>query len=347
MNPARLGARTTATAIVDRLAAPNAAGPDGWWNQSLAKGAAGVALLHIEYAHTGRAGWDTAHAWLAAATQENVSVGANAGLFFGAPAVAFALQAASGGQGRYERALATLDAGIVAMARRRLAAAHARLDRAERPRFAEWDLIYGLTGVGAYLLRRDRHGDVLRQVLAYLVRLSEPAPANGENIPGWWADTDPAGKLSRAFDGGHGNLGMAHGISGPLALLSLAMRRGIVVDGHIDAISRICSWLDTWRQDYDSGSWWPQWITREERRSGRIKQLRPLRPSWCYGTPGLARAQQLAGIATGDQARQHLAPKRCSTASSISANSAKSRTTAYATAGRDCSKPPGASTRTR
>jgi hypothetical protein len=33
----------------------------------------------------------------------------------------------------------------------------------------------------------------------------------------------------------------------------------------------------------------------------------PARPSWCYGTPGLARAQQLAGLALPDPARQEMA----------------------------------------
>src|SRR5699024_1154281 len=33
----------------------------------------------------------------------------------------------------------------------------------------------------------------------------------------------------------------------------------------------------------------------------------PPRPSWCYGTPGLARAQQLAGLALGDADRQRMA----------------------------------------
>ncbi len=32
-----------------------------------------------------------------------------------------------------------------------------------------------------------------------------------------------------------------------------------------------------------------------------------MRPSWCYGTPGLARAQQLAGQVTGYHARQQAA----------------------------------------
>jgi class I lanthipeptide synthase len=95
--------------------------------------------------------------------------------------------------------------------------------------------------------------------------------------------------------------------AGPLALLALARRQGIIVDGHLEAIGRICAWLDTWRQDREAGPWWPQWITRDERHRGRVVRPGPLRPSWCYGTPGIARAQQLAGIATGDTARQHLA----------------------------------------
>jgi Lanthionine synthetase C-like protein/Lantibiotic biosynthesis dehydratase C-term len=36
-------------------------------------------------------------------------------------------------------------------------------------------------------------------------------------------------------------------------------------------------------------------------------QSSPPRPSWCYGTPGLARAHQLVGLATGDTARQRVA----------------------------------------
>ncbi len=40
-------------------------------------------------------------------------------------------------------------------------------------------------------------------------------------------------------------------------------------------------------------------------RTGQPSQSCPARPSWCYGTPGIARAGQLAGIATGDAHRQH------------------------------------------
>ncbi|MGH8910153.1 MAG: lanthionine synthetase LanC family protein [Egibacteraceae bacterium] len=38
-----------------------------------------------------------------------------------------------------------------------------------------------------------------------------------------------------------------------------------------------------------------------------VQQPGPQRPSWCYGTPGLTRAQQLAALALGDRQRQRQA----------------------------------------
>jgi hypothetical protein len=61
--------------------------------------------------------------------------------------------------------------------------------------------------------------------------------------------------------------------------------------------------LDAWRQDGQTGPWWPERVTYPELRAGQCRQPGPARPSWCYGTPGVARARQLAGLATGDHRR--------------------------------------------
>ncbi len=297
-------ALNVAEAIASQLAAPERTTADAkaGWPQSLAKGAAGIALLHIERARAGLTGWDTAHAWLQAAASAGVSAGSGTGLFFGAPAVAFTVRAA--GEGKYTRALIKLDSHVAALAHRRASQAQARIRRGSLPALAEFDLIYGLSGIGTYLLRHAPHDDALEHVLHYLVELTKPQNIGGQTLPGWWTSHDPSFASSAGFAGGHANFGMAHGIAGPLALLALALRHSAVVDGHAEAIERICSWLDAWRQDGGTGPWWPQWITREELRTRRPAQPGPLRPSWCYGTPGLARAQQLAGIATGNTARQ-------------------------------------------
>jgi hypothetical protein len=296
-----------ATAIAGRLAQPpdTTAGERGWQAQSLAHGAAGIALLPIERARTSSGGWQHAHRWLTSATGAPISATDDAGLFAGAPAVAFALHAA--GPGRYTGALNQLDTRVAALTHRRADQAHARIDRRDLPTLAEFDLIYGLTGIGAYLLHHAPDGNALERVLRYLVRLTEPLRTGGETLPGWWTGHDPSFRYSPGFAGGHANLGLAHGITGPLALLALTAIKGITVDGQQEAISRICTWLDTWRQDDCTRSWWPQWVTREELRTGRTAQPGPGRPSWCYGTPGLARAQQLAALATGDPARQDMA----------------------------------------
>ncbi|WP_261555877.1 lanthionine synthetase C family protein [Frankia tisae] len=310
-------AATVAGRLADTLSTPPAAKPGGdrassgqrWRGQSLAAGAAGAAVLHGIRAHAGAGDWATADAWLRVATREELSAGPGAGLWFGAPALAFALATAAP-PGRYRSARQHLDTAVANMIERRLAAANGRIDAGQRPERAEYDLVRGLTGLGAHLLTSRPDSKQLRRILAYLVRLSEPLPTSstiGLTLPGWWSGDLPVGAAVDAFADGHSDLGMAHGIAGPLALLALAYRRGIVVPGHLDALNRICDWLDTWRQNSPTGPWWPEKVTFGELTAGHPAQAGPGRASWCYGTPGLARAQQLAAIALADTGRQERA----------------------------------------
>jgi hypothetical protein len=307
---ARPGHRAAALAAVagqlsDQLATPPLPGPglDSWQHQSLPAGAAGIALLHGARAQAGHGSPGRAHAWLSLATEAGVSAGPGSGLWFGAPAVAFAITASAPGQ--YRTASQVLNQAIGGMAQARLEAAHERISAAARPELSEYDLVRGLTGLGAYFLHCVPEPRLLHQILSYLVRLTEPVPAAdaaGSAAPGWWTSSNPS--IQAIAEGGHANLGMAHGIAGPLALLSLAMRQGITVAGQAEAIDRICAWLDGWCQPGIKGPWWPGWISVRELRDGQPSQPGPGRPSWCYGTPGLARALQLAAIARHDRARQ-------------------------------------------
>ncbi|WP_131786398.1 lanthionine synthetase LanC family protein [Protofrankia symbiont of Coriaria ruscifolia] len=73
------------------------------------------------------------------------------------------------------------------------------------------------------------------------------------------------------------------------------------------AIDRICAELGQWRCGTPGRRWWPGMVSPSEWKAGAVQQPGPQRPSWCYGTPGLARAQQLAALALGDRRRQHKA----------------------------------------
>jgi lantibiotic biosynthesis protein len=301
--------------MAGRLASPREVWPDGpppegrFWPQSLAGGAIGIALLHAERARSGRGDWKTAHAWLSEAVSGEVTAAPNASLYFGAPALALALGIAATvpGSAQYCRALTAVDDATLTVTRAKLAQARVRIDRARQPEIREFDLIRGLAGLGAYHLSRHPDHPVTQDVLAYLVRLTEPVSGTG-GLPPWWTSVAPNGEPSSQYPHGHGNLGMSHGIGSVLTGLSLALLRGLTrPPGLADAIARICDWTDQWRQGDSDAPWWPGLVTIEQARDQRVApELRPV-PSWCYGVAGTARAQQLAGLALRDPARQHTA----------------------------------------
>ncbi|EDY50290.1 lanthionine synthetase C family protein [Streptomyces clavuligerus] len=272
-----------------------------WRAQSLAEGSAGIALLHIERARLGLALWKHAHHWITEAVAGEVSAADTTGLFLGAPAVAFLLSTTLPSvEHLYADARATLHRHITELAHRRTDAAFERIHHGSLPSFAEYDVFYGLTGIGAYLLRTDPGGRALERVLGYLVALTRPLGEGHRGLPGWWVDHGPNREHSADFPGGHDNLGVAHGVTGPLLLLAQALRRGIAVPGQSEAIRTISDHLDTWRQQSETGPWWPEHLTRHDLATGHPHQPGPARPSWCYGTTGIARAGQLAGIALND-----------------------------------------------
>ncbi|WP_416976948.1 lanthionine synthetase C family protein [Streptomyces sp. T028] len=295
-------------AFARRLALPSPSPAEQPWEaQDLAAGAAGTALLHIERARTGHGTWPQAHQWIKTAVATPISAADTSGLYLGAPAVALMLDCATAPeQPHYQEALSAVDRHVAELAHRRADAAQARMDSGRPAGFHEYDIFYGLTGIGAYLLRRSPSGSATQRVLDCLVRLTVPV-RHGEDgvLPGWWVAHQPDLTPS-AVGGGHANFGTAHGIGGPLLLLARALREGVTVDGHVEAIDTILHWLDTWRQDGPSGTWWPEHLHLGELRSGRPAQRGPARPSWCYGTPGIARAGQLAALSRRDRARQHL-----------------------------------------
>ncbi|MGW1165219.1 lanthionine synthetase C family protein [Streptomyces sp. NPDC002550] len=265
-----------------------------WGTLGLGEAHAGVALLFAELSHTEERFRGAAHAHLAAAVR-GLSGPTERGLFGGAASLAFAAHTARHGADDYAGLLDTLDGRVTAQLDRLLTDEERRLASGRAGvRMSTYDVVAGATGLGRCLmLRGDRHREPLTDVLSYLVRLTEPVEAHGHRVPGWWVPLEPG--HGPQFPRGHFNLGLAHGVSGPLALLSLAWREGVRVPGQRDAISAIAGHLLDHRTE--QGTWpgvlsFDAFVGAADPHAGHSRMI-----AWCYGTPGTARALQLAGIA--------------------------------------------------
>jgi hypothetical protein len=183
---------------------------------------------------------------------------------------------------------------------------------------SSFDVISGLAGVGRYLLLRHgerAHRGALEAVLRVLVAISEEQ----DGIPHWFT---PAHFIAdeptrRMYPHGNLNCGLAHGIPGPLALLSLAAAAGVSVAGQETAIRRVVEWLCAFRVHDAWGVNWPTSVPLEPTGAPRppvtldaadqAAAYRPSRAAWCYGSPGVARALWLAGQALAEPAWQEIA----------------------------------------
>jgi class I lanthipeptide synthase len=246
-------------------------------------------------------GWDRAgHVHLTIAAQAAERDGAPLGLFDGVAGLGFTAERLAAGRGRYGTLLTAIDDTIAGG----VVATSAVLARAKGLPVSAWDLIGGITGIGAYLLTRREElaaRAALEETLSALVDLMRETDG-----PPRWAtppehthehmlETAPEGNL---------NCGVAHGAPGSLALMSLALTKGVEVSGQVDAMRRTADWVAGQCQVGRFGPEWPATIPL-----GDIGRPPPVRPGWCYGNAGVARALWLAGEALDDPELARLAER--------------------------------------
>jgi hypothetical protein len=269
----------------------------------LAQGYAGLALMcsYLDACFPGE-DWDRGgHEFVtAAARAAERAEFLRPGVFGGLGGLHFAAWSLARGGARYQRLLRTFED---AMLYRVAPLAEAAARRSGGVSVGEFDVISGLSGIGACLhARRERPeaSAAVKAVLAALVRLCEQE----EDLPRWHTPPHLMGsdEMARAFPRGSLNCGLAHGIPGPLALMALALRDGVEVDGQREALRRTCDWLLAHRVDDEWGINWPTAIPIASGGEPRLDPatLHPSRSAWCYGSPGVARSLWLAGDALGE-----------------------------------------------
>lgn len=355
----RAAAARVVAEVADRLADPErvariAGVPDNlmhypgdpqpvWDPLQLSDGHPGVALLFAELAVTDPALRHRAHAHLSAGLAAGIRPVPQS-LFGGMVALAYAGHTTAVGSGGYTAMLAGLDRHILDRVRTR-ARADLERTRAGDPAgaWSRYDVLAGTAGIGRYLLARHLAADgqearqaagaALTEVLTSLVAAAtaDDITRHGSRLPAWW--------VTDGLDHGlpeHVNLGLAHGVPGPLALLALAWRTGVRVDRQDEAVERIMALLTRLRTRDEAGPRWPHLMSRERIEKGSRRSAdgtpgateRPVRPApstspeppWTGRTGAPKRRRRCAGRWRWRATRRSVTP-RCATAGPASCRS--------------------------
>ena len=155
-----------------------------------------------------------------------------------------------------------------------------------------YDLVSGLVGQCVYLLAASSEAARAagQEAISALVCLLAPSDDEGLH----WACAPPGRRAGRAAAVSL-NLGLAHGMPGVLALLSIAELSGRSTPGALEAVQWNANWL---LRNITDDSYGPNWPTMRALEPGATTPY--ARAAWCYGAAGLGRALMLAADALGD-----------------------------------------------
>jgi lantibiotic modifying enzyme len=279
-----------------------------WHSPGIAQGDAGLALLCGQMDECfPDTEWDKyAHSAIVR-TSSLIEYGYNAiGLFVGLSGLTYTTVYLSRNGLRYKKLLVALDEILLPQLSTQCAKF---ISAGSYITVGGWDVISGLSGASRYLIARNNYPTVrlvLDKVLECLVILTEDF--NG--LPRWFTppELSPGESMQEMYPQGSLNCGMAHGIPGPLAALSLAKIHGIEVEGQEAAIRKIADWLLSHRLDDKYGMNWPSAIAVKNIGTQQSPQYiqttegtRHAHTGWCYGPCGVAIALWHAGVALNDE----------------------------------------------
>lgn len=149
------------------------------------------------------------------------------------------------------------------------------------PDGGQFELIYGVTGLGLYALSRWPRSsaiDAAANAVAHLVRRAE------RDDDGVFWRTPPAlllGPRREAYPAGGVDLGMAHGMSAVIPFLAAAHARGIGSDTVPPLLDDAVRWVAAHAVPTPAGRAVPYFVAPGVPPA-------PARTAWCYGDPGIA-----------------------------------------------------------
>lgn len=296
--------------------------PFGWGGASLAAGPAGSAMT---FRHAARMLPGEAADWAARSHEQLVEAVqythelplTDRGLAAGTAGLALALADAASEDTRYTTARGTLD--------RKLA-----LQVIEAPSWrsaqgvqdGDYDIVRGAAGVLAYLASVPQPDALVRQAVDVLVDdlvwLCTPR-SDGVGHP-WFILPErypPLSGYQENFPHGYVNLGLAHGIAGPLAALCYAASdfaasgftatTGYRQHQILQTIRHVADYLVAVSFDDGRGRNWAMGVPLTSTGAQDQVDRTPTRTAWCYGAPGVACALLAAAQTLADSDLRALA----------------------------------------
>lgn len=158
----------------------------------------------------------------------------------------------------------------------------------------DYDLIYGLVGIGVYCLERPHSPGAVRCLELIVERLSELAEPYTEGLC-WHTQPDLLLPEQRErYPEGYYNLGMAHGVPGIIALLGRIHSAGIYRERIAYLLQGAVRWMLQQRLPHGSKSSFA---------ALHVPGYQPeaCRLAWCYGDAGVAAALLLAARCVGER----------------------------------------------
>lgn len=233
----------------------------------------------------------------------------NASLFGGLAGICYAISLASLQNKRYKNLLHQLQALLVKVLQKHyLSPLENDIKKGQPSSPFFYELIQGITGIGIHFLTHKDEPQlfpVLIKLIRLLINRTLPIQVRDRIVPGWYIPLEYqfTDEDKKNFPDGNFNLGLAHGIPGILAFLSLASIKGICLQGQTSAIIEIVKWIKRHSITKEEGLDWPACVLWD-------RPLHPRSPShrmaWCYGKPSILRSLFLAGLALKDRDLQQL-----------------------------------------
>lgn len=213
----------------------------------------------------------------------------NNSLFGGLSGIAFSMDIASQNGRNYQNILNNIDDAIVNEIENKL---DQILQEPLNP--LNYDTISGLAGIGRYLLNRiDVSGTnvrTLKRILTYFKEIQYSQ--NSWVVPqeSQFLESD-----KNYFTQGNINLGLAHGLLGPMSLFALCMIKGITIENHQHILKDMYKFImdKKFCSNY-------RWLQRYDLISER-NHFNFIRNGWCYGNTGVMTTMFLIGQALQDE----------------------------------------------